>query len=134
MAVQNTIYALIQVLHNFGAVAIVGLAAAGVMHCYKMFPGQRLPVIVLAIAWVLQAMSGAAFGITTLWFSGQLPDIHGVAVVALAIKVISVVSGFALTLLYLRRGSSVSQRTFWYVSLALGAVALTAAAFLRWFS
>jgi len=133
--VQNLIYALIQVTHNFGAAAIVGI---GVYETWLVrgSPERRLAWL-LAIVWALQASSGALFGIVTYYYDGQLPDIHGVAVDALVIKIICAVLGFVLAVSYAKWGSGWSAqkcRLIWGASFALGAVALSAAAFLRWFS
>jgi hypothetical protein len=132
--VQNLIYALIQVIHNFGAAAIVGI---GVYETWIVRgPGRPLAWL-LAIVWALQAASGALFGAVTYYYDRQLPDIHGVAVDALAIKIICVTAGFVLAVSYAKWGSGWSAqkcRIFWGASFALGAAALSAAAFLRWFS
>jgi hypothetical protein len=133
--VQNLIYALIQVIHNFGAAAIVGMGAYEAW-LVRGSPGRRVASL-LAIVWALQASSGAFFGIVTYYYDGQLPDIHGVAVDALVIKVICAAAGFALAVSYAKWGSGWSAKTsrfIWGASFALGAVALSAAAFLRWFS
>lgn len=132
---QNLIYALIQAVHNFGAAAIVGMGAYETW-LVRGIPERRLASL-LAIVWALQASSGALFGIVTYYYDRQLPDIHGVAVDALLIKIICAVLGFALAVSYAKWGSGWSAqkcRFIWGASFALGAVALSAAAFLRWFS
>jgi hypothetical protein len=133
--VQNLIYALIQVVHNFGAATIVGMGA------YETWLVRGRPehglASVLALVWALQASSGAFFGIVTYYYDGQLPDIHGVAVDALLLKIICVAAGFVLAVSYAKWGSGWSDhgcRFVWGASFALGAVALGSAAFLRWFS
>jgi len=133
--VQNLIYALIQVTHNFGAAAIVGI---GVYETWLVrgSPERRLAWL-LAVVWALQAFSGALFGIVTYYYDGQLPDIHGVAVDALVVKIFCAILGFILAVAYAKWGSGWSAkkcRFIWGASFALGAVALSAAAFLRWFS
>ncbi len=132
---QNLIYALIQVLHNFGAVAIVGIGAYGIWFVRgSLKPGAAL---FLAVLWALQASSGALFGLATYHYSLHLPDIHGVAVDALFVKVICAIFGFALAVYYAKRSSrwSIKKCRFvWGTSFALGAIALSSAAFLRWFS
>ncbi|OIO54274.1 MAG: hypothetical protein COX57_01670 [Alphaproteobacteria bacterium CG_4_10_14_0_2_um_filter_63_37] len=134
---QNLLYALIQVIHNFGAVAIVGLATIGVWRVQASISSHRRLALWLAIAWAVQVAAGGAFGATSLYYYGHFPDIHGIAVAALGIKVVCAGLGFAIAALYWWRqavGPLVHPRTVWGVSLALGATALTAAAFLRWFS
>ena len=132
---QNLIYALIQVVHNFGAAAIVGMGAYETW----LVPGRpdRRLASVLAVVWAVQASSGAFFGIVTYYYDGQLPDIHGVAVDALLLKIICAAAGFVLAVSYAKWGSGWSDqrcRFVWGASFALGAVALGSAAFLRWFS
>jgi hypothetical protein len=130
--VQNLIYALIQVVHNFGAVTIVGMGAYETW----LVPGspERRLASLLAVIWALQASSGVLFGIVTYYYDHRLPDIHGVAVDALVIKVICAILGFVLAVSYAKWGSGWSAKKYWGASFALGAVALSAAAFLRWFS
>jgi hypothetical protein len=132
---QDLIDALIQVVHNMGATAIVGIGFYGVFYT-KANPSARL-ALAQAIAWMIQGLGGAAFGFTTYWFYGHLPDIHGVAVLALFLKMGCVVLGFLLTIsyaLWCHRWNARICRLVWRTSFGLGVVALTSAAFLRWFS
>jgi hypothetical protein len=99
--------------------------------------GQRLLLLTLTIGWIVQGASGAMFGVTTLYFNGELPDIHGIAVIALIIKMTCVSIGLILAVFAFWRSTATPQlvsRNTWSASLALGATALSAAAFLRWFS
>ncbi len=136
MGSENLIYALIQVLHNVGATVIVGGAV------FALWPNPRLEydrayAWLILIAWGTQMISGILFGLTSLYYYGETPDLSSIATGALAIKVTAAVSGFLLAAFYLRRGKGWDRasmiRTFRSLA-ALGAVALTAAAFLRWFS
>ncbi|MGO8955172.1 MAG: hypothetical protein ACLQF2_17855 [Rhodomicrobium sp.] len=91
----------------------------------------------VAVVWALQASSGALFGIVTYYYEHQLPDIHGVAVDALLVKIFCAILGFVLAVSYVKwssRWSAQKCRLIWAASFALGAVALGSAAFLRWFS
>lgn len=144
---QNLAYALVQVVHNFGAVAVVGgplFALWPVRPAPALHARRRLLALVL-IGWALQAASGAAFGATSYWWYGALPDIHGPALAALAVKVGCAIAGFLLAAAWLRRESAGTGaalqpsddragRSGWGWLLAFGATALTAAAVLRWFS
>lgn len=132
---QNLIYALIQVIHNFGATAIIGISAYSIWHA-RGSPGFSIASFMAAV-WALQAFSGVLFGMVTYNYYGHLPDIHGVAVAALFIKMICALLGFVLTASYAKWGSGWSAskcRFIWVASLTLGSVALSSAAFLRWFS
>ena len=87
--------------------------------------------------WAVQAASGSAFGALSWLYYGQLPDIHGIAIAALLIKTSCAASGFVLVALYLYRGQTWGEKNaqaIWRTLAALAATALTAAAFLRWFS
>ena len=134
---QNATYALVQVAHNFGAVAVMG---APLFVLWPAHPGAgslRAPAWMVFAGWILQGASGAAFGATSYYWYGALPDIHGVAVVALSIKVGCALAGIGLAaaLLLDRPGKRDDRnRLLWRWLLAAGATALTAAAFLRWFS
>jgi hypothetical protein len=136
---QNLIYALIQVIHNFGAATVIGMGTYGLIRQWRRneTASPRTPLLILAVAWAVQGASGAMFGAASLYFNGELPDIHGIAVEALIIKMACVVLGFILAVIILRRNTRMElpiPRITWPASLILGATALSAAAFLRWFS
>ena len=128
---QNLLYALIQSLHNIGAAAIAGMSAAALE-----LPDLRSKLAKwVAAAWALQGISGLFFGITTYAFEKHLPDIHGIAVIALGIKMICVVSGLTLALYYMKANLAEKGQTIvWRMLFALGLIALLSAAFLRWYS
>ena len=137
MDLQNLLYALIQIAHNFGAVAVVGGSLLGrwpIPHAAS----QRRPLAWLVLAgWSLQALSGATFGAVSIAYYGQPPDIHGIAVAALLIKIACAVTGFVVATLWLRnaaRWSESRSNVMWNLLIVLGVTALSAAAFLRWFS
>lgn len=136
MAPENLAYALVQVVHNFGAVAVLGGAVAALWPAPRLEFGRTLAWLILA-AWVAQLASGGAFGLTSYHYYGEAPDLSSVAMVALVVKVVAALSGVVLSALFLWRGRQWSpegaKHTF-HALAALGAVALTAAAFLRWFS
>lgn len=134
MDLQNLSYALVQLAHNFGAVAIVAIAWFGWRHNAQA--PSRLAGW-LAFAWAIQIVSGATFGAASLYYYGQLPDIHGIAIGALAIKVIAALLGLVLALIFIGRSSAMAAGAptrHWQIQTVLGVVALSAAAFLRWFS
>ena len=134
---QNFIYALIQVIHNFGAVTVVGTAASALGLMRGNAAVQHRLAWLLAMVWAVQVATGALFGLLTFYFEGHLPDIHGIAVVALLIKIVCASSGFVLAVAYIKRDSGwtkTRQLLAWRASLTLGAIALSSAAFLRWFS
>lgn len=134
MDFQNLTYTLVQLAHNFGAVAIVGLSWYG----WRNPPAAPVKLAAwIALAWAVQIASGAGFGATSVYYYGQFPDIHGVAIVALGIKVAAALAGLVLALIFIGRSSAgADTRTtrVWAIETLLGSVALAAAAFLRWFS
>ena len=134
---QNLVYACIQVVHNFGAAAIVGSAAVALWAVRGNAAVWHRLAWLLAVVWAVQAASGAGFGVATFYFEGHLPDIHGIAVIALLIKMACALTGFVVAAAYIRwhAGWDAEKQLFaWRASFMLGATALTAAAFLRWFS
>jgi hypothetical protein len=135
--VQNLVYAFIQVVHNFGAVTVVGTAATSMWMVRGDATVQHWLAWLLAVVWAVQAASGAGFGIATYYFEGHLPDIHGIAVIALLIKIACAIIGFVLAAAYItwHSGWAAEKQLFaWRASFILGAIALSSAAFLRWFS
>jgi len=132
---QNLAYAVVQVVHNFGAVATVGSSLAALR---LRNPATRTKLAQLALGgWITQGVSGAAFGATSYYFYQRLPDIAGIAVDALLVKMACVAVAITLLATYLWRSSSwgeTSCQSAWVLSSALAITALAAAAFLRWFS
>lgn len=134
---QNFIYALIQVIHNFGAVTVVGTAASALWLVRGNAVVQHRLALLAAVVWAVQAASGALFGISTFYFEHHLPDIGGIAVDALLVKIFCVIAGFILAVAYVRLNSGwtvTRQLIAWRALLTLGVIALGSAAFLRWFS
>jgi hypothetical protein len=137
MDLQNLIYALIQVIHNLGAVTVAGTAASALWLVRGNAVVRHRLALILAMAWAIQAVSGVLFGVATFLFEGHLPDIHGIAVDALLIKISCAIAGFVLIVTYVKlnsRWTAHRQILAWRASIVFGVIALAAAAFLRWFS
>jgi hypothetical protein len=132
---QNLAYAVVQVAHNFGAVAVVGGSLAATK--FRSLEA-RIKLARLALGgWVTQGASGATFGGVSYYFYHHFPNIAGIAVAALFIKMACVAVGITLLATYLLRNrnwSEAARQNAWLGSSALAVTALTAAAFLRWFS
>lgn len=132
---QNLAYAIVQVAHNFGAIAAVG-GSFSAARFRGVETRKKLAWIVLA-GWVAQASTGAAFGAVSYYFYHHLPDIAGVAAAALAIKAVCVAIGILLLSTYVFRSAEwtvTRMNIVWTASSVLSVIALSAAAFLRWFS
>lgn len=132
---QNLSYAAIQVVHNFGAVAVVG----GSLIAWKWREGvmrRRFAQLVL-VGWLTQVASGATFGLTTIYFDHALPDISGIATYALGIKMLCAMLSILLLAAYLwagERWQELRLEKMWIASSLLAVTAITSAAFLRWFT
>src|SRR5450631_1159329 len=117
MDTQNLGYALTQVVHNLGAVSVTGGAAAacGLSFAEPQAAHRSLARVVLG-GWVAQGVSGVCFGAISYASYGRLPDIHGIAVGALILKMACAAAGFSVATLYLAREKSWSspsrQRTW----------------------
>ena len=147
---QNLGYAAIQVAHNFGAIAVVGGPLFALWPTRLAAQAQRRLAGLVLAGFIVQAVSGAGFGAVSYYWYGQFPDIHGVAIVALLIKIACAVIGAVVALVYLVReprgagnpssaggeggGAAHFHPLLWGALLALGVTALSAAAVLRWFS
>ncbi len=132
---ENLSYAIVQVVHNFGAVAVMGGAT------FALYPGtaalHRKLAWLVGFGWITQAMSGMSFAAVSYHYYGKLPDIHDIAMTALLIKMLCAVFGVSIVIIYLRYSTNLTierRRLAWQLLTALGMTALTAAAFLRWFS
>ncbi len=134
---QDLGYAIVQVVHNFGATAVVGGAAFMLYMAPQPAPLQRKLAWLVGFGWGAQVLSGMVFGAISHYYYGKFPDIHGIAIAALVVKMLCAVSGLAMVALYLRYADGWADRqrhVAWQILFVLGATALTAAAFLRWFS
>jgi hypothetical protein len=133
---ENLAYALTQVVHNFGAAAVLGGAVFALWPQDRLEYGRVFAWLIL-VGWGAQMASGALFGLISLYYYGETPDLSHIAMTALAVKIAAAISGFVLVGIYLLRGRAWTQagvrRTFQGLA-ALATLALTAAAFLRWFS
>ncbi|MHB1100075.1 MAG: hypothetical protein ACYCZR_11015 [Burkholderiales bacterium] len=129
MILQNLAYAIDQSIHNLGAVSVTGGAILALLSGAAR---RKLAWLVLS-GWAVQGMTGALFGVLSYAFYGHLPDIAGIAVDALAIKMACAASGFFIAAFYLRQARTESMN-FWRIEALLAIAALTAASFLRWFS
>ncbi len=137
MQLENLSYAVTQVIHNFGAVAVVGGAFFALKAKPDQLQLQNCMAWLVLIAWGAQGGSGVIFGAISFYFYDEFPDLHAVAISALVIKVVCAAIGFVLAALYLRSAAKWSEKgrhRAWHVLTGLGATALTSAAFLRWFS
>ena len=134
---QNLAYALIQLVHNFGAVAVVGGAVAARWLVRDAPATQRCLAWLVLGGWLAQAASGAGFGAVSYHFYGQFPDIHAIARSALFIKLACAAGGILLAAIYLQRAAGwlpARRATVWNRLLLLGVTALASEAFLRWFA
>lgn len=134
---QNLSYAGVQVAHNFGAVAVAGGPALLLLAGASQFSLQRRIARLVVGGWLLQILSGIGFGVVSYTGYGSLPDIHGIAIAALFIKVLCALAGLVTALVLLGHAPAWGEQRclqIWKLLLGLGGTALTAAAFLRWFS
>ena len=134
MELENILYAGVQIAHNFGAAAVVGLPIAALSFAPAQPAARKIAWLTL-LAWLTQAASGAAFGIVSFTMEGELPQIHRVAMVALGVKIRCAVLAISLLAINLmvRVKTPLCNRT-WISLMVLGVAALTGAAILRWFS
>lgn len=134
---ENLNYAIVQLIHNFGAVAAVGIAIFALYPAAQPAPIQRRFAWLVGIGWAVQVLSGIGFGIISYCFYEQLPELSRIAFAALLIKITCAAGSLGTAVVYLRQAAdwTAGQRhTAWRLLIALGVTALTAAAFLRWFS
>jgi hypothetical protein len=132
---QNLSYSVIQIVHNFGAVATVGGSVIAT-RLRDNVARRRLAHLVLT-GWLTQAVSGATFGMVTYYYYHHLPDIAGIAVDALGIKMVCATLGILLLSAYFwqsHRWDEQEKSKAWIFSSVLAITAISAAAFLRWFS
>ena len=130
------VYTLVQALHNLGAVAVVASPAMALGFRDRSGALDRRLAWALLCAWGLQAASGAGFAAASYGLKGALPEVTGVALASLVVKLTATAGGFALAagLLAVRRLAAPRPRAVaWSVCLGLAVAALLAAAPLRWY-
>lgn len=130
---DSLVYALIQTVHNLNAALLLGIPLANLqrgLQGHGAVRGLRL----LFTLWALQGMTGMAFGAASYGYYGALPDLQPVARDALGVKVICVIAGLGVSAWLLLRPPRGQQCRAWIVLTMLAGTALTAAAFLRWYS
>lgn len=134
MEIENLLYSLVQIAHNFGAAAVVGGPCAALWMAPAPHVHHRLAWLVL-LGWALQAFSGIGFGAVSYYVYGEFPEINGIAIGALILKIACAALGMLFTLvLLINRRAQNWPRPFWFSLTLFGIAALTAAAVLRWFS
>lgn len=134
MDLQNIAYAVAQLVHNFGSVAIVGGSICALALYRTGFASHRLTWIVL-IGWGIQAVSGSTFGAISYFHYGKFPDIKGIALAALGVKILCTTIGFTFAASQLFVNFSIkSNRRIGFLQCGMGILALSSAAVLRWFS
>lgn len=133
---NELVYTCVQAVHNLGAVAVVAapVLALGTRGRNGVF--ERRLAWTLLFAWGLQAASGAGFAAASYGLKGALPEVTGVALAALVVKLAATATGFTLAagLLGLRRLANPRPRAIaWSACLGAAVAALLAAAPLRWY-
>ncbi|MGC2165222.1 MAG: hypothetical protein WA632_04325 [Gallionella sp.] len=133
MDFQNSAYAVAQLFHNFGAVAVVGGSAAGL--ALQDAKAQRRIARIVVVGWLIQIISGASFGAISYYYYSAFPELSFIAEIALVVKVCCATTGLLLGA-WLFDASRIERfRPYnWIISCGLGTVALSSAAVLRWFS
>lgn len=128
-------YALVQVAHNLGAAAVVAPAVGALWLAPEAAVTRRRLAWLSTGAWALQGATGAGFAAVSWFGKGALPEVGGVALWALGLKIGCTGVGFASGLALLRRRAvtPAALTRLWGVSLAAGLGALLGAAFLRWY-
>jgi len=137
MQLENISYALTQVVHNFGALAVVGGALVALKSKPDQLQLKKSMAWLVLFAWGAQGASGLIFGGISLLFYGETPDLHAVAAAALGLKMLCAASGFLIALIYVRGAQQWTEKgrhRAWHALAGLGGTALAGAAFLRWFS
>lgn len=135
MGWQNLFYAFTQIAHNLGAVTVV---ATPLYFLTVRQPRHERGALWLALfGWSVQIVSGILFGLVSYYYYGQMPDIHGIAIVALVVKIGCAIAAVAGIVTALRVKDPQAGRLLgarWPVLAVLALIAISAAAFLRWYS
>lgn len=132
----DLVYALIQLGHNLGAIAVAGIPVAALAEERSGPPASRRLLFWLVAAWALQAASGGGFALASLGLKGALPEVQGVALAALVVKIGATVLGLGAAVFAAAHADgwpAEKRRRFFRLELVAALVPLAAAAFLRWY-
>ena len=133
---ENLIYTWVQRVHNFGAVAVIDSPAATLsLSRQNQIVRSKLAWLML-LGWLAQGASGVGFALTSYTMKGALPEVTGIALGALVLKVECTFIGTVLKEFYLAtrlRWSAAREHKMWQLMLLMTVSAITTAAFLRWY-
>lgn len=134
MQIENILYAISQLIHNFGAVAVTALPLIALK--FRLSGSQlRITYKLIGLAWVMQSASGAGFGLVSYYVVGSLPELHHIALSALVVKITCALISIVLVSCKLAGILNQIKDKSLLVGLSgLGITALSSAAILRWFS
>jgi len=76
---ENFIYTLVQLVHNFGAVALAGSPVVALWFGRDNKIALHKLTWLWPLGWVAQGASGIGFAVTSYTIKGQLPAVEGVA-------------------------------------------------------
>jgi hypothetical protein len=133
---ENLIYTWVQIVHNFGAVAVVDSPAAALCLSRENLLVRHKLAWLMVLGWLAQGASGIGFALTSYTMKGALPEVTGIALGALVLKVACTFIGTVLTGFYLAtrlRWSATQEYRMWQMMFVMTITAITAAAFLRWY-
>ncbi len=133
---ENLSYAVVQVIHNVGAIMFVAVPFIRLMILQRDIQHNATLLIILAIiGGSLQLLSGAGFAFVSHFFHGQIPEIEGIAFNALVIKISCVVISIGIYLYLIKSQDKISSLTqaIWRLLGVLAIIPLISAAFLRWY-
>lgn len=133
---ENLTYSVIQAFHNVGAIGVVAAPTVIYLLLGNSDAIVKTNYIAIALAsWLIQVLSGIGFGVTSFSFYGQIPDIDGVALVALVVKVICAMlsMGLYLYLLLPKSQGLRAHKSVWRILVVASVLPLVSAAFLRWY-
>lgn len=134
MQLDNTLYAVAQIVHNFGATGVVGLPIASLYFAAKDMTLRKIYWLAL-FAWLAQIASGGGFGLVSYFVVGELPQLHDLALSALYVKIsCAFLSVALLSAKLLKLVGPISDKAALASLAVLGSAALFCAAILRWFS
>lgn len=134
---ENLAYTIVQVVHNFGAVAVAGGSIFALFPITQHTNVQRQLALIVGAGWLVQGMSGLGFAVTSYYFYNTFPELDRSAQAALFIKIICATSGLIVaTKIYRRLVDQPfrSRKADWGFLVVFGATSLICAAILRWYS
>ncbi len=130
MKTEHLVFSLIQITHNLGSAFALGAPFFWLLYEPAAVKTRSI-LLLLALVWALQGISGGLFIIVALYL-GAVPEYTTIGIAAIILKAAIVAVSVILCIWLLYRRQETVSRAVWIFLTALAAIATITAGILRW--